>query len=100
MDDQGQGRWHFGRKARIGLITLTLMAGVMLMTGVVMERVARQDVMAYLTMFGKGPITLQFEGLRPSFTHVAWFTYSVSGDSQVSRAFWRLAPFRQVFLEK
>jgi hypothetical protein len=100
MGDQGHGRSHFGRRARIGLITLTLMAGVMLMTGVVMERVARQDVMAYLTMYGKKPITLRFEGLRHSFTHVAWFKYSVSGDSQVSRAFWRLVPFRRVDLEK
>ena len=44
--------------------------------------------------------TIHLNGVHPSKTHLLYFTFQVVGDPEISRAYWRLQPFRKVEVEK
>ena len=43
---------------------------------------------------------VSLEGMKPSLSCGFYFTFEISGDANVSRAYWRLFPFRKVDIEK
>lgn len=44
--------------------------------------------------------TIRLNGVHPSKTHLLYFSFELDGDQEISRAHWRLTPFRHVEVEK
>lgn len=44
--------------------------------------------------------SIHLDGVHPSKTHLLYFSFEIDGDQEISRAHWRLTPFRHVEVEK
>ena len=44
--------------------------------------------------------SLSFQSINPSLHHGLYITYNVSGDSEISRIYWRLFPWDEIETEK
>lgn len=44
--------------------------------------------------------SIHLAGVHPSQTHLLYVTFQIVGDPEISRAYWRLNPFRHVEVEK
>ena len=58
---------------------------------------ARHDVLTYLN---EPNVTVTLKSGGPSKGYGFYFTFEIQGHSQLSHAYWRALPFRQIDVEK
>lgn len=85
-----------GKKLKIA-ISVTLASACQL-AGVF--ALARHDVLTALKSPDEPNVTVTLGYIAPSKTHGFYFAFKIQGHSQLSRAYWRALPFRQIDVEK
>ena len=80
------------------LIPFSILVVALILTGFFLERTARKAVLNEGN-FDSG-VKATFSSFNLSSTYVIYFTYSINGDSEINRAYWRLVPFGAVEVEK
>ena len=57
---------------------------------------AKTDVYSRLSSSGERGFSATFDSIRPSVTHGILIEFQLHGHGELSRAYWRLVPFRSV----
>lgn len=84
-----------GKKLKIA-ISVTLASACQL-AGVF--ALARHDVLTALKSPDEPNVTVTLKSGGPSKGYGFYFTFEIQGHSQLSRAYWRALPFRQIDVE-